>query len=79
MKARFKETARNWPILRGDRKEIDRCSFLHAEFAIMQRYIQADLGTYGSNCEQYGNNYKGNSETLLICSFAISFFRKLSF
>ena len=76
MKVRFKETARNWPILRGDRKEMDQCSFSRAEFAIMQRYIQADLCTYGSKYEQYVDNYKENSKTLLICSFAISFFQE---
>ena len=76
MKARFKETAKNWPILRGDRKEMDQCLFSHAEFAIMQRYIQTDLCTYRSKYEQYVDNYKENSKTLLISSFAISFFQE---
>ena len=64
MTARFKEIARNSPILRGDRKETGQCSFLRAEFAIMRRYIQADLCRYGSKCEQYVDNHKGNSKTL---------------
>ena len=44
---------------------MDQCLSSRAEFAIKQRYIQSDQCMYGSKCVQYGDNYKGNSKTLL--------------